>query len=488
MRNSFSVAIPAAVETQIFNHLIRSDREEDLIFALWLPSYGATRKAALIHKPIFPQPGDRQRHGNASFNPQYFERVCKLAMTTNAGIVFMHSHPVPGWQDMSFDDIVAEEKMAGSSMSLTGLPLVGMTVGSDGVWSARFWIHKQGKRFECCWARTVRSVGIQLNVSFNDSLAPMPEYQKEFKRTVTVWGKKNHSQLARVRIGIVGLGSVGSFVAEQLSRMGCENISLIDFDILKPHNLDRTLFATKKDINRAKVSVIKEMIQQSSTANNVDIECFPYSLAEKEGYFAALDCDVLFSCVDRPRARRILNHFAYAHLIPVIDGGIQVRFKKQTFNGVDWQLQIASPERPCLECLGVYRNDDVSTEIEGKLDDPSYIKGLPVTHRYRRNENVIPFSANLASLEVIQFIALLTGIGGIGDFGVQRYRYNPGIMDRNPEKTCHDECAHVDLIACGDKYFSLHGQCKAAESSRKQFLLKNLYKKVKMKFFPNQYN
>ena len=227
------------------------------------------------------------------------------------------------------------------------------------------------------------------------------------------------------------------------------------------------------------------MIKQSSTARHSRIECFPYSLAEKEGYFAALDCDVLFSCVDRPRARRILNHFAYAHLIPVIDGGIQVRFKQQLFNGVDWQLQIASPNRPCLECLGAYNNDDVSTEIEGKLDDPTYLKGLPVTHRYRRNENVIPFSANLASLEVIQFIALVTGIGGIEDFGVQRYRYNPGIMDRNPEIACHDECTHVDLIACGDKYFSLYGKCKAAESTRKQSPLKNLYRKVKKKLFPN---
>ena len=31
-------------------------------------------------------------------------------METNSGIAFMHSHPVPGWQDMSYDDIAAEKK------------------------------------------------------------------------------------------------------------------------------------------------------------------------------------------------------------------------------------------------------------------------------------------------------------------------------------------------------------------------------------------
>ncbi|MBI4005731.1 MAG: ThiF family adenylyltransferase [Gammaproteobacteria bacterium] len=463
-----SVAIPAATVLRMFEHLIRADKEEDLLFALWYPSQGVTRYTALIHTPVFPQPGDRQRHGNASFNPQYLERVCAFAMQTNAGVAFIHSHPVPGWQDMSLDDIVAEQKMAGAVSSLTDMPLVGMTVGTDGTWSARFWEHIKGKQFQRIWCHSVRSIGKQLNVSFNDSLMPKPEYRTEFKRTITVWGKQNHARLARLKVGIIGLGSVGSFVAEQLSRMGFENLSLIDFDTIKFHNLDRTLFATKEDIGKHKVTVIKEMVHKSSTAKQIYVDCIPYSIAEEVGYLAALDCDILFSCVDRPRARRILNHFAYAHLIPVIDGGIQVRFKEQIFTGVDWQLQTISPDRPCFECLGVYNNADVATEIEGKLDDLSYIKGLPATHRFRRNENVIPFSANLASLEVLQLIALVTGIAGVDDFGVQRYRYNPGIVERNVERTCIDGCAHVSLTARGDKDFTLYGQCKAAEKTRRE--------------------
>ena len=370
---------------------------------------------------------------------------------------------------MSADDVAAEQRLAGAVISLTELPLVGLTVGSDGTWSARFWEYVRRKQFRRRWGHTVRSVGKRLSVSFNDSLMPKPKYQTEFKRTVTVWGQQNHHRLARLKIGIVGLGSVGSFIAEQLSRMGFENLSLIDFDIIKFHNLDRTLSATRKDIGRLKVSVIKDLVEESHTASHIQVDCIPYSIAEKEGYLAALDCDVLFSCVDRPRARRILNHLAFAHLIPVIDGGIQVRFKEQRFTGVDWQLQTASPERPCLECLGVYSNADVATEIEGKLDSPSYIKGLPKTHRFRRNENVISFSTNLASLEVLQLIALATGIAGVDDFGVQRYRYNPGIVERDVERTCDEECIHVSLTARGDKDFSLYGQCKAAEKTRLEF-------------------
>ena len=71
------------------------------------------------------------------------------------------------------------------------------------------------------------------------------------------------------------------------------------------------------------------------------------------------------------------------------------------FSGVDWQLQTVGPEWPCLECLCAFTWDDASTEIEGTLDSPTYISGLPDNHHFRRNQNLYPFSQNLASLETM---------------------------------------------------------------------------------------
>ena len=469
MRNrQYSVALSADIDSEITRRLIRRDREEDLMFALWTPSYGKHRLTALIHMPIFPVDGDRQRHGNVSFNLQYFERVCNLAVASKCGIAFLHSHPGPGWQGMSSDDIKAERKMMGSVAALTDLPLVGMTVGSDGTWSARMWEHVSGKQFERKWCHTVRSAGRRLRVSFNDTLMPKPQFREMFRRTATVWGEANHANLARLRIGIVGLGSVGSIVAESLARMGMKYIVLIDFDEIQRHNLDRLQTASHSDIGKLKVVVTKRRMRQISTADNIEITAVPYSIAEEEGYRAALDCDVLFSCVDRPRARSILNHFAYSHLIPVIDGGIDVRFKANDFSGVDWQLQTISPGRPCLDCLGAINMADVDTEIAGKLDDPAYLSGLPADHRFKRNENVFPFSENLASLEVLQFVALSTGIAGITDFGVQRYRYIPGIVETDTERNCRPDCEYVKLTGRGDHYFQLYGYDHAAAAARRR--------------------
>lgn len=460
--------MPDKVDVELRTHLIRADGDEDLAFALWTPSVGRNRLTALVHTVVLPLRGDRQVHGNVSFNPQYFERVCAMALDRRCGIAFLHSHPYPGWQGMSHDDVIAEQKLAGATLGLTELPLIGLTIGSDGTWSARAWEHERGRSHARRWCRNVRVVGQELRAYFADEIAPPPAFRELFKRTVNVWGSDVHADLTRLRVGVVGLGSVGALVVESLARMGFTQLVLIDFDYVEPHNLDRLVFATEDDVGRLKVEVAGERVRSISTAGHVDVRAFPFSVAEDVGYRAALDCDVIFSCVDRPRARRILNHFAYAHLIPVIDGGIAARFKKGRFSGVDWQVQTVGPGRPCLECLGCYDAGDVSTEVAGNLDDPEYMRGLSHDHRFKRNENVFPFAANLASLEVLHLIALATGVAGVTDFGVQRYRYIPGIIEQLPARHCAPGCAQTGLVAHGDRDFNLIGRDIAAERARSE--------------------
>ncbi len=54
---------------------------------------------------------------------------------------------------MSDDDVQAEHKMAGVVHALTDLPLVGLTVGTDGTWSGRMLKYRGRKTFGCCGVR-----------------------------------------------------------------------------------------------------------------------------------------------------------------------------------------------------------------------------------------------------------------------------------------------------------------------------------------------
>jgi len=376
-----------------------------------------------------------------------------LALKHQAGLAFLHSHPAPGWQGMSRDDISAEEMLASRAKAATGLPLLGLTLGTDGAWSARFWNKVAPRTYQRNWCSTVRVVGESFRITYNDLLVPKFNFKEELSRTVSAWGEKEQHQLMRLKIGIVGAGSVGSIIAESLARIGISHIKLIDFDSVEKVNLDRILHTRHLDavLQRAKVEVLARELKKSATARPFTVDPLEYSISEEEGFRAALDCDVLFSCVDRPWARNILNFAAYSHLIPVIDGGIRTESKKSG-NGLlraDWRSHVVGPSRICLECLGQYKSEDVSTERDGYFDDPKYIEGLPKSHFIKHNENVFAFSLSVAALEIQQFLALCLTMPGETIRKPQLYHFvnDQTVFD---ERTCNPNCIFPAWTALGD--------------------------------------
>jgi hypothetical protein len=248
------------------------------------------------------------------------------------------------------------------------------------------------------------------------------------------------------------LGSVGSIVSEALARLGIERVTLLDFDLLDEVNLDRTLGAGVEDVEAgiAKVQLAARCSSRSATAEAFAVEASDFSICEEEGYRKALDCDLLFSCVDRPWPRSVLNFIAYAHLIPVVDGGIHVSRKpKGTLRGADWKAHVAGPTHRCLECLGQYKSEDVAADREGYFDDPKYIESLPTDHPARSRQNVFAFSLATASLEVLQMLSMVIAPSGLGSPGAQTYHFVPGTIDLE-QKPCEPNCDFPHLQARGD--------------------------------------
>lgn len=454
----FSVAMPEALHKQAVQHLLlyhhQRKRQENLCFALWRPSCGTKRATALVHKLVLPQPGELELDGNVSFSGAYLDRASELAAAEKSGLVLMHNHFGPGWQGMSEDDIATERKRAPFTLTATGLPLVGMTLGTDGAWSGRFWLRTGGRQYDRRSCVTVRVVGSSLLMTYHPDLRPLPRHGEQLLRTISAWGQKNQAQLARTHVGVVGLGSVGRLVVEALARMGVRNVTLIDFDHIEQVNLDRQVGAIQSDVDagRSKVELARAGFIVSATANNPEVVPVSFAVCEPEGFAAALDCDVIFSCVDRPWGRQILNHIAYAHLVPVIDGGIVVRTRNGIFKGAEWSVRTVAPGRCCLQCCGQFDPGLVDSERKGLLDDPSYIAGMPPDVVAAASQNVFPFSMSLASHEVIQFIALVTGLLGRPDLGEQRYHFNLAEM-LSSEPRCEPGCLFQQRVASGEQMF-----------------------------------
>jgi molybdopterin-synthase adenylyltransferase len=265
-----------------------------------------------------------------------------------------------------------------------------------------------------------------------------------------VWGDANQADLARARVAIVGLGSVGSLVAEALARMGISDLVLIDHDRIEERNLDRTAGARGDDavLKRLKVEVAERNVKAVATSTSVAVLPIAKSLLAEEGLKAALDADVIFSCVDRPWPRHLLNAMAYNDLITVIDGGIYALVDEDTFVHANWRIHTVGPGRGCLVCIKALDRDDVSLDIAGKLDDPDYIKNLPKEKQeLLSRRNVFSFSMAVAAHETLHLVGCISGLERVAGVGPQVYHCYPGEMEVRRNCVCEPDCAYQALTS-----------------------------------------
>lgn len=118
---------------------------------------------------------------------------------------------------------------------------------------------------------------------------------KFLERTETLIGKGNIEKLKRARVGIFGLGGVGSYTLEALARCGIEKFILVDKDIIEETNINRQILALKTTIGHSKVSVAKDRILNINSGISTDCR----ELFYKREHSEILDsCDYVIDAID----------------------------------------------------------------------------------------------------------------------------------------------------------------------------------------------
>jgi len=88
-----------------------------------------------------------------------------------------------------------------------------------------------------------------------------------YQRLELVVGAEQIEHLRNLHLMVVGLGSVGSFAAEALARMGVGELTLVDSDRVEPTNLNRQLVALHSTIGLTKAEVMAERV------GNINPDC-----------------------------------------------------------------------------------------------------------------------------------------------------------------------------------------------------------------------
>ncbi len=92
---------------------------------------------------------------------------------------------------------------------------------------------------------------------------------EQFQRIALLLGEDAVSRLAAARVAIIGLGAVGSYATEALARAGVGHLRLVDFDTVRPSNLNRQLLALHSTIGRKKIDVAAERVRDINPACDV---------------------------------------------------------------------------------------------------------------------------------------------------------------------------------------------------------------------------
>jgi ubiquitin-like modifier-activating enzyme 5 len=127
---------------------------------------------------------------------------------------------------------------------------------------------------------------------------------------------ENYENIRKYTVIIVGVGGVGSVVAEMLTRCGIGKLILFDYDIVTLANMNR-LFFTPDQVNLTKVEAAKNSLSKINP--DVEFEVYNYNITTMDNFNDFLShiktgsidkkqpVDIVLSCVDNFEARMTVN-------------------------------------------------------------------------------------------------------------------------------------------------------------------------------------
>jgi len=118
---------------------------------------------------------------------------------------------------------------------------------------------------------------------------PPAKQNTGFSRLRMLVGGSGLEKLASAHVGIFGLGAVGSFAAEALARSGIEHFRLVDFDSVRPSNINRQLLALHSTIGKDKIELASARIKDINPLATVDARKAFFHIEEAETLLEGLD-------------------------------------------------------------------------------------------------------------------------------------------------------------------------------------------------------
>lgn len=133
-------------------------------------------------------------------------------------------------------------------------------------------------------------------------------------------GSKGQEKLKNASVLIVGVGGLGSPVAEYLVRAGIGKIGLVDDDIISVSNLNRQTLYSYYDIGKKKVDIAKKRINEINP--HCKIETYDLKFDISNSFDIARGYNIIIDGCDNNNTRYVIDFVSKSLNIPYVYGAI----------------------------------------------------------------------------------------------------------------------------------------------------------------------
>lgn len=344
---------------------------------------GVRGRRLLARDPIFPPGNAWEAQNKAQLRPsaRWISAAISRAVTEHSGLLFVHSHPNPrhpvGFSPTDRRAILAVAETIGPI--LEG-PFAAAVVHPEG------WAAATVENRELTPVERIVSVGRTVRL-----LSPLEPVRRRLARDLPGVDDRQRDALGTVHdilqqfdVAVVGVGGIGSPVAEQLVRIGTGSVTIFDNDLLDtPSNVRRVVGSTPSDLRGTsaprKVDIVGRHLDQLGLG--VPVQRVFGDVRHEHVFRNLLDADVVLCCTDTHGSRGVLNDLASVYLLPVIDVGAQAGAKRSgDLAALVAEVSVLTPVTPCLWCrrrisADVIRAENLPSDQRERLVREGYLVG-----------------------------------------------------------------------------------------------------------------
>lgn len=144
--------------------------------------------------------------------------------------------------------------------------------------------------------------------------------ERRFQGIEKLYGRQATNHIRNSHVCIIGIGGVGSWVAESLARSNIGELTLIDLDHIAESNINRQIHALSSTLGKAKIEAMGERIHSINPHCKLNL-IDDHISSENIPALIHKGFDYIVDCIDQFRIKAELIHYCKRNKIKIITTG-----------------------------------------------------------------------------------------------------------------------------------------------------------------------